>query len=53
MSNRRSENINGLNLSEEDTRELAYEVEETITDILSKKLFRALEQTDAKMMCLA
>jgi tRNA A37 threonylcarbamoyltransferase TsaD len=32
---------------------IAHEVEETITDILSKKLLRALDQTGAQMMLLA
>lgn len=32
---------------------IAYEFEETVTDILSKKLLRALEQTSAHMMLLA
>lgn len=41
------------NLSERDIREIAYYTEETITDILAKKLLRALEQTGARMMCLA
>lgn len=40
-------------LSERDIREIAYHAEETITDILAKKLLRALEQTSARMMCLA
>jgi tRNA A37 threonylcarbamoyltransferase TsaD len=38
---------------EDDIREIAYEAEETITDILSKKLVRALDHTGAKLMCLA
>ncbi|GAB0174938.1 MAG: tRNA (adenosine(37)-N6)-threonylcarbamoyltransferase complex transferase subunit TsaD [Candidatus Altimarinota bacterium] len=50
-----SENNNGNSkyLSEEDIREISYEVEEIIALILSKKLVRALEFTGAKMMCLA
>jgi tRNA A37 threonylcarbamoyltransferase TsaD len=34
-------------------REIAYEFEETATDILSKKLLRAIEQTGVDMMLLA
>jgi N6-L-threonylcarbamoyladenine synthase len=40
-------------LAESDMREIAYEFEETATDILSKKLIRALGQTWASMMLLA
>jgi N6-L-threonylcarbamoyladenine synthase len=40
-------------LALEDQQEIAYEVEETITDILSKKLRRALDHTSAHMMLLA
>lgn len=32
---------------------IAYEIEETITDILSKKLMRALQHTQARMVCIA
>ncbi len=42
-----------LLLQEDSIREIAYEVEETISDILVKKLTRALKQTDVKMMLLA
>ncbi len=44
---------NSSSLSEEDRGEIAYEFEEVVTTILAKKLLRALEQTDAKMMLLA
>lgn len=44
---------NNLVLTEEDMGELSYEVEEIISEILSKKLIRAVEQTHARMMCLA
>jgi N6-L-threonylcarbamoyladenine synthase len=40
-------------LQEDSIREIAYEVEETISDILVTKLIRALKQTDVKMMLLA
>jgi N6-L-threonylcarbamoyladenine synthase len=40
-------------LDEDFQKRISYEVEETITDILSKKLIRALDMTDARMMCLA
>lgn len=43
----------GSSLSNEDIEEISYEVEETISEILSIKLLRALELTDAKMLCLA
>lgn len=42
-----------VELSDEDMMEIAYEVEETIALILSKKLIRAFETTHAKMICLA
>ncbi len=40
-------------LSEQDRGEIAYEFEEVVTTILAKKLLRALDHTDAKMMLLA
>jgi N6-L-threonylcarbamoyladenine synthase len=40
-------------LAESDMREIAYEFEETVTDILSKKLLRAIEKTGVDMMLLA
>lgn len=40
-------------LNIEDMREIAYEFEETVTNILSKKLLRAIEHTWAHMMLLA
>ena len=40
-------------LTEEFKKYIAYEFEETVTDILSKKLLRALDQTHAHMMLLA
>ena len=42
-----------LFLTEEDMEEIAYEVEEAISDILCQKLIRAYKQSGAKMMCLA
>jgi tRNA A37 threonylcarbamoyltransferase TsaD len=40
-------------LTQADIREISYELEETISEILSIKLTLALEKTEAKMMCLA
>lgn len=40
-------------LSENDMREISFEAEEAITDILSMKLIRAFESMKAEMMCLA
>ena len=40
-------------ISENDMREISFEVEESITDILSIKLIRAFESMKAEMMCLA
>lgn len=45
--------ISGGILSHENILEIAFEFEEISTDILSKKLFRALVQKDAQMMVLA
>lgn len=44
--------ITGM-LSEDDIEEIAYQCEESITDILSLKLERAMLQTHSKMMILA
>jgi N6-L-threonylcarbamoyladenine synthase len=40
-------------LSESDMKEIAFEFEHTVTDILSKKLHRAVEQYSVKMILLA
>ena len=40
-------------LSEDFMQYIAYEFEETVTNILAKKLLRALDQTGSQMMLLA